>query len=307
MTTRRRFLTIMAGCMASAIPLSAARAEPVVWRGRALGAEAEIRLHGADRDRAKQAVLAARDTIRRMENLFSLYLPASALNRLNAGGSLRMPPEFARLMGIVDTIHGASDGLFDPTVQPLMVALARTEQELSLKERQSLAERIGWTKLRRNRTELSFSIPGMAMTLNGIAQGFATDRVSDVLNAHGFDPHLVHVGEYRAGSRSARIGIGGASGAVLDMLELRHSAVATSSPRGTRFQNGSGHIVQPGPGGSEPRWRSVTVHAETAAAADGLSTALALTTTPDLAEKTVAEGLATAIWFEDQDGRVIRL
>ena len=190
-TTRRRFLTIMAGCLASAPPLAAARAEPLVWRGRALGAEPEVRLFGTDRDQVKQALLAARDTILRMENLFSLYLPKSALNQLNASGSLTMPPEFARLMGIVDKVHEASSGLFDPTVQPMMVALARTGQSLSVADLQSLAERIGWNKVRRHRSELSFSVPGMALTLNGIAQGFATDRVSEVLNAHGFDPHLV--------------------------------------------------------------------------------------------------------------------
>jgi len=306
-TTRRRFLTIMAGCLASATPLAAARAEPVVWRGRALGAEAEIRLFGADRDRVKQALLAARDTILRMENLFSLYLPKSALNQLNASGSLTMPPEFARLMRIVDKVHEASSGLFDPTVQPMMVALARTGQSLSAADLQSLAERIGWNKVRRHRSELSFSVPGMALTLNGIAQGFATDRVSEVLNAHGFDPHLVHVGEYRAGSKSARIGISSASGALLDTLELHRSSVATSSPNGTRFQNGSGHIVLPGLGDREPRWRSVTVQSGTAAAADGVSTALALTTTTELAEKAISRGLATTIWFEDQDGRLIRV
>ncbi|WP_420335042.1 FAD:protein FMN transferase [Roseibium sp.] len=306
-TTRRRFLTIMAGCVASATALQSARAEAVIWRGRALGAEAEIRLFGADRDQAKQAVLAARDTIRRMEDLFSLYLPGSALNRLNAGGSLKMPPEFARLIGIVDRVHRASDGLFDPTVQPMMTALARSKDRLSPSERQSLAERIGWTRVLRDGADLSFSVPGMAMTLNGIAQGFATDRVSEVLNAHGFDPHLVHVGEYRAGSKPARIGIGSTGDGVLDTVDLRRSSVATSAPHGTRFQNGSGHIVRPGPGGSEPHWRSVTVQADTAAAADGLSTALALTSTTDLAQKTIAEGLAAAVWFEDRDGRLIRV
>lgn len=306
-TTRRRFLTIMAGCMASATPLAAARAEPVVWRGRALGAEAEIRLFAPDRDQAKQALLAARDTILRMENLFSLYVPASSLNRLNASGSLNVPPEFSRLMGIVDKVHQASGGLFDPTVQPMMVALARTGQSLSAADLQSLAERIGWNKVRRNDARMSFSVPGMALTLNGIAQGFATDRVSEVLNAHGFDPHLVHVGEYRAGSMPARIGIGSASGSVLDTLELHRSSVATSASGGTRFDNGSGHIVRPGPGGSEPRWRSVTVQAGTAAHADGLSTALALTATTELAENALAEGLASAVWFEDRNGRLIRL
>lgn len=306
-TTRRRFLTIMAGCAVSASALRPARAEPVIWRGRALGAQAEIRLFGADRDQAKQALLAARDTIQRMEKLFSLYIHDSALNKLNASGVLTLPPEFARLMDIVDKMHDLSGGLFDPTVQPLMVALARSPEGLKTVERHLIAEQIGWTKVQRHQSELSFSVPGMAMTLNGIAQGFATDRVSEVLNAHGFDPHLVHVGEYRAGSRPARIGIASASGDVLDTLQLRNSAVATSAPHGTRFQNGSGHIVLPGAGASDPRWRSVTVQAETAAAADGLSTALALTSTTDLAETAVSKGHATAIWFQDADGHLIRV
>lgn len=303
--TRRRFLTIMAGSMASAATLRSARAEAVTWRGRALGAEAEVRLFGTDQVQARQALAAARDTILRMEKLFSLYLAGSALNRLNAAGTLHMPPEFARLIGIVDAIHAVSGGLFDPTVQPVMAALARTPHKLSPAERQALAERIGWSKVRRHGSELSFSVPGMALTLNGIAQGFATDRVSEVLNAHGFDPHLVHVGEYRAGSSPAKIGIGSADGSLLDTLELRHASVATSSPRGTRFENGSGHIVLPGLGDRAPRWRSVTVQAGTAAAADGVSTALALTTTTDLAEKAIAEGRVQRVWFEDRDRRLV--
>ena len=305
--TRRRFLTILAGCAASAATVRPARAEAVTWRGRAHGAEAEITLFGANEAQAKQALLAARDTILRMENLFSLYLPASALNRLNASGRLNMPPEFARLIGIVDAVHEASAGLFDPTVQPMMVALARAKQALSPADRQALGERIGWNKVHRVRSEMSFSVPGMAMTLNGIAQGFATDRVSDVLNAHGLDPYLVHVGEYRAGSRPAQIGIGNADGSVLDTVELRRSSVATSAPGGTRFANGSGHIVLPGLGGSEARWRSVTVQAETAVHADGLSTALALTSSTDLADKAIANGTAKRVWFEDRDGRLIRV
>lgn len=305
--TRRRFLTILASGMASAAPLRSARAEPVTWRGRALGAEAEIRLFGTDQAQARQALAAARDTIQRMEKLFSLYLAGSALNRLNAAGTLHMPPEFARLIGIADAIHAASGGLFDPTVQPVMVALARTPDKLSPAERQALAERIGWAKVQRHRSELSFSVPGMALTLNGIAQGFATDRVSEVLNAHGFDPHLVHVGEYRAGSSPAQIGIGSAGGSLLDTLELHNASVATSSHGGTRFENGSGHIVLPGLGNHEPRWRSVTVQARTAASADGMSTALALTTNSGLAENAIAEGLVERVWFEDRDGRLVRL
>lgn len=303
---RRRFLTVMAGAGLCATAARSGVGDPVTWRGRALGAEAEIRLYGTDTAKAAQALAAARDTIARMEDLFSLYRRTSALNRLNASGALRMPPEFARLIGHVDRINRRTGGLFDPTVQPLMVAQARADHALKGPERRALAARIGWNRVRLQQGQISFSVPGMAMTLNGIAQGFATDRVSEVLRAHGFEPHLVHVGEFRAGMHHARIGIAGSTGSVLENIDLHDAAIATSAPFGTRFENGTGHIVRPDLKQVEPRWQSVTVRAATAAEADGLSTALALTTTTELAEECVDRGMVQAVWLEHRNGSLIR-
>ncbi|WP_305989079.1 FAD:protein FMN transferase [Roseibium sp. MMSF_3544] len=305
--SRRRFLTIMAGCVLSATAARAGGSEPVRWRGRALGAEADIQLFGTDRAKAAQALAAARDTILRMESLFSLYKANSALNRLNDSGFLSMAPEFARLMRRVDRINRQTDGLFDPSIQPLMVAEAEAGKGMSAEDRRSLAARIGWDKVQLQPAHISFSRPGMAMTLNGIAQGFATDRVSEVLRTHGFDSNLVHIGEFRAGTRNARIGVANASGAVVEAVDLKEAALATSAPFGTRFLNGQGHIVRPDLTQAALRWQSVTVKADTATAADGLSTALALTNTPALAERIVAEGVAQAIWLEEQDGTLVRI
>lgn len=304
---RRRFLTIMAGCALATTGSRPATAEPVVWRGRALGAEARIELFSSDSKEAARALTAARDTIHRMERHFSLYQAGSALNRLNSDGTLQMPPEFARLIGHVDRINRQTEGLFDPTIQPLMVAQARRPNGLTRKERAALGELVGWDKVRRQSSRLHYSIPGMAMTMNGIAQGFATDRTSEVLRAHGFDPYLVHIGEYRAGEQSARIGVAGKSGNILDSIDLKNAAVATSAPSGTRFSNGSGHIMHPDLTETEPRWQSVSVQAETATWADGLSTALALASSRELAEKCVVSGAAQAIWLEDGDGSLLRV
>ncbi|WP_299483664.1 FAD:protein FMN transferase [uncultured Roseibium sp.] len=305
--SRRRFLTVMAGCAPSASGARSASADGVAWHGRALGADAEIRLFGTDERQAQNALRAAQDTLARMERLFSLYQPTSALNRLNESGNLMMPPEFARLIGVADRIHRLSGGLFDPTVQPLMVAQARARHGLSETDLRSLAGLIGWSKVELKRSHLRFSVPGMAMTLNGIAQGFATDRVSEVLTAHGFDPYLVHVGEFRAGRRSSRIGIASTKGGILERIELENAALATSAPFGTLFENGSGHILRPDLSRAEPRWKSVTVMGRTAAEADGLSTALALTTSTDLAEKAVSEDFAQTVWLEDAGGELLRI
>ena len=64
--------------------------------------------------------------IRRLERIFSLYLPDSALSRLNRDAVLKAPPfELLECLSIAGTVHQTSGGRFDPTVQALWAAHAR--------------------------------------------------------------------------------------------------------------------------------------------------------------------------------------
>ncbi|MBO6755653.1 MAG: FAD:protein FMN transferase [Roseibium sp.] len=305
--SRRRFVQIIAGCaLAGPVP-AAGKSEPLKWRGRALGVRAEISVHTGNPVRARTALAAATDTIRRMERLFSLYEPASALLWLNQTGHLSMPPEFARLVGACDEIHEWTKGLFDPTVQPLMVALAAGAGDIDGDTAARLSDLVGWQKVLRDGPVLRFAKPGMALTFNGIAQGFATDRVTETLAAHGFDRCLVSIGEYRAGSDPARIGIAGQGDRLLDQVDLKNAALATSSPTGTAFRNGRGHIVRPDLALDRGVWRSVTVEAETATIADGISTALALAPDRRLADSLLKQQSVRRVWLENASGAFIRL
>ena len=58
---------------------------------------------------------------------------------------------------------------------------------------------------------------GVAMTLNGIAQGYITDHVKQILAEHGYKDTIVNMGEYNAGDGLARIGIAGSDGNVFDV------------------------------------------------------------------------------------------
>lgn len=290
--TRRRFLTI--ACAASLAQPATAETQ---WRGRALGAEATISLTGSGAD---QAVLAARDTIRRLERQFSLHDPASALSRLNGMGHLRMSPEFSALMGKVDEMHKLTGGLFDPTVQPLWAAHAEgTDPDYA-------RDLVGWQHVSIDGREIAFGRPGMAMTLNGIAQGFVTDRVRDVLSAHGYDDVLVNIGEYAIGDRDRRMGVAGLDGQIIAELKLRNEAVATSSPSALRFLDGASHILDPG--GAPPSvWETVSVAASTATEADSISTALALMPDLVMADRLQATGRVRQIVLKHRSGLVYRM
>ena len=64
---------------------------------------------------------------------------------------------------------------------------------------------MGRSGLRVSEERVALVRRGAAITLNGIAQGYATDRVVDVLRARGLSTTLVNMGEIRAiGARARR-------------------------------------------------------------------------------------------------------
>lgn len=258
---RRRFLAISA----AALVASPARAETVRWSGRALGAEAEITLRGP-RTGAERALASARAALIRAEALFSLYDPASALSRLNHDGALAAPPpEFSAMLRLVHNVHVATEGRFDPSVQPLWRALATGG------DADAARSLIGWSRVRIG--DPIRLAPGQALTLNGVAQGYATDMVSAALAAEGFTETLVNIGEFRAGDGDWRIGVVDPTAGIVRVAHLARGAVATSSPFAD-LVGGEGHII--GPHGEALHWSTVAVEADSAALADALSTALCL-------------------------------
>src|SRR5690606_10882163 len=57
---------------------------------------------------------------------------------------------------------------------------------------------VGFDGVGFNRDRIAFARSGMALTLNGIAQGFITDRIVELLRAGGVTSTLADVGEIRA-------------------------------------------------------------------------------------------------------------
>ena len=96
MPTRRRFLSIAASCAAFGampVPLALAAAplpQPTVWKGVAMGALASLTLVHPDRQHAQAMLERCVAEVERLEDVFSLYRPDSALSRLNRLGMTSM-------------------------------------------------------------------------------------------------------------------------------------------------------------------------------------------------------------------------
>lgn len=297
--SRRRFIGISAAATGlSLVPLGrparseATRSSLVTWRGHAMGAVASLQIHHGDRAAAERLIERAVAETRRLEGVFSLYREDSALATLNQRGVLVAPPkDLVDLLAECRRYFELSEGAFDPTVQALWTLyhhhFSRPDadpQGPSLAAIRAARSRVGFDRIVFGRDRIT--VPrGMALTLNGIAQGYVTDQIVDLLRAEGIDRSMVDMGESRVlGPRPDgtpwRVGIAdpkdpsSASG----QLAIVDQAVATSGGYGFQFdaEGRFNHIFEPQTGASAHRYQSVTVVMPTATAADALSTAFSL-------------------------------
>ncbi len=278
MTTRRRFLTILAG--AAMLPGLAGAA--VNWRGIALGAEARIILDHPDADLLIARAVAE---ISRLESLFSLHRD-SQLTRLNQTGILANPaPEMLELLSICAVLNARTAGAFDPSIQPLWALYARSFAAGITPGAGQIAKiQTGWQHLRFSPSQVSFAKPDMALTLNGIAQGFIADKIAALFRAQGVQNVLVNTGEIMA-LGTAPNGLAWPVNIINGPeLPLSNAAIATSAPLGTTFdaKGAIGHILDPRTGQPGAQWAQVSVTATSAALADGLSTAFCLMSTAEI-------------------------
>lgn len=278
MITRRRMISILAGAAALPVLGTVANASVVNWRGVALGANANIVL---DHPNADALLDSALQEIARLEKVFSLYQDGSQISVLNREGVLRAPAvEMLDLLNISARIFGETEGAFDPTVQPLWALYAQKYVAGANPSKAEIADarsRVGFQNITVSPEMVSFSKPGMALTFNGIAQGYIADKVAQLLRREGVTDVLVNTGEINA------IGIapdGGAWPITLadQQRQLSNAAIATSAPNGTFFdqQGIVGHILDPRTGLPGGNWQTISVIDKSAARADGLSTAFCL-------------------------------
>ena len=209
------------------------------WQGIAFGADVSLTIIG-DKARSKATLIAVQAEIERLENIFSLYRPKSEISQLNAQidklRSSSLSRDMAYVLDLAEAVKTQSFGQFEPMLGGIWQAKANGAPAPT------------------------------SLTLNGIAQGFASDRIAMLLQDFGFTKTLVNMGEFVAGEGKWRLNASGIT------RKISQSAAATSRANALTFQDGSSHIISPS--GRNPLWSEVTVFADNGALADAWSTAM---------------------------------
>ena len=327
--SRRRAIVIIAAAAGSAaLPAVGAQAtgRPYRWSGRVLGTEASITLYHSEAREVAAIVARCTEEIDRLESAFSLFRADSELSRLNRDGRLDAPSlDFVRLLARSLDFARISDGAFDVSVQPLWCVYAdhfARDRHAGAPDEGILAaarDLVDYRQIELAPERVTLRRRGMALTFNGIAQGYIVDRVADLLVDAGLANVLLDLGEMRAlgprGDGTAwRVGLKDpqAPQLVAGSVALGERALATSGAYGLRFDVSGRyhHLLDPTTGRSAHHVLAVSVLASRAVTADALSTSLSVSA-PEawkgLLARSAAAGDAATALLTLPDGTVHRL
>lgn len=257
------------------------------WRQTAmlgLGTTLSLRAGHADPVEAERALDAAVAAIRRVEAAMSLYGPDSELVRLNRQGFLDDPSaDLLAVLRTAQTVSRRSGGQFDVSVQPLWALYAQAQRDGRLPtatEIRAAKSSVGWRHIAVSEQRIQLQRPGMAITCNGIAQGYAADAAREALRQHGVADALINAGEFapmghndRSGAWTLGIENPRDEQRLVAALRSDGRAVATSADNRSAFSADRlhHHILNPATGDSPPALSSVTVLAPSAMLADALT------------------------------------
>jgi thiamine biosynthesis lipoprotein len=258
----------------------------------AMGAVFEIATCGTNPSQASQAIDYAFREIDRLEQVMSIYKPASELSCLNRTAHVEAQTVSQDLYQVIQEslrYSELSEGAFDVTVGPLAVrwkAVGRGEPAPDPAEGKKLRSDVGYRQVELIPPHrIRFHSSRVALDLGAIGKGYAVDRAAAVLRSYGIECALLNSG----GSTFYAIGHPpGQSGWMVHLCDpsaqidphvlLNGNSVSTSqqtSPSSLGLPS-FGHIINAVAGEPFESAMAVSVVADSATASDALSTALLL-------------------------------
>ncbi len=289
--------------MQSAQAATVAASEKLIWRERNMigfGTTLWIKAGHENADQLEIALNAAVNAIRNVERQMSLFDPDSALSRLNARGVLQQPdPDLTVVLNLAKQVSMRSGGAFDISMQPLWKVWSRATEESRLpnqRELQQAKRLVNWRAVESSASIVRLNLSGMSLSLNGIAQGYASDKARAALVSYGIQHAVIDAGETSLlghapndqpwsfsiehaalgdlkKSESAQGHQQDSIKSSMPMIVADGRAMATSSDAHTVFSadHKHHHILNPHSGDSPLYWSTVTVLAPSCVMADALT------------------------------------
>jgi len=257
-----------------------------------MGSSLQVTVWTADDPAATTAIDTVFAEFDRLDHLMSVWKEGSDVLRLNAAAGrepVQVSPETLDVLTVARQVSEWTGGKFDVTFGALSgLWKFDQDQDDSIPPRSAVTARLSdvdYTALEIDsaRGTAFLRRPGMRAHLGGIGKGYAIDRGAAILRARGFNDFMIQSGgdlyvSGRRGDRAWRLGIRDPRGPAdrsFAALDLTNRTFSTSGDYerffirdGQRYH----HILDPDLGEPARGCRSVTIVADKAVIADGLST-----------------------------------
>ncbi len=239
-----------------------------------------------------EIIIDAEQEIRRLENLLSVTMESSDISKLNAAAGkkeVEVHDDVLELLQLGKDLGEKTGGLFDIAISPVVKAWGFTEEVKQVPAQETLDMLLPLTDpadVLLNEKTAYLQKEGMAVDLGGIAKGYTTDKVAQLMREKGVESGFFSLGGnlYFIGTKpngeqwDATVANPLNADDYVGILTAKDQAVVTSGGYQRFFEeNGKKyhHIIDPATGyPAESGLLQVTIISDSGTEADVLSTAL---------------------------------
>ena len=150
--------------------------------------------YGPNRDRALEEAVAE---IQRLDGLLSIGSDDSDISRLNREKSAVLSPDAASLLESALDLARDTQGVFDPTVYPLVKLWGFYDKDYHVPSRQELSQalaKVNYREVSLGEDGQASLGPGQQIDLGGIGKGYTSQRVTELLRQAGVTSAMVSLG-----------------------------------------------------------------------------------------------------------------
>lgn len=237
---------------------------------------------------SEEAVSKAVQEINRLDAMFSVGNTDSDVTKLNENGSGEVSEETAFIINRAMQVSKETKGAFDITIYPVMELWGFTTKNYRVPDSSEISEvlkRVSYTNVAIDGKQMTLS-EGASIDLGGIAKGYTSSRVIQIMKDCGIEHAIVNLGGNvqvlgtKTDGSDWRIAIQNpdSESSYLGVLSTADKAVITSGGYERYFEQDGQvyhHIINPETGyPSDSDLTSVTIVCSDGTTADALSTAL---------------------------------
>lgn len=190
------FAIILAGCGGSPAPAEEdSEQEPKSVELFAMDTYMTLTAYG---DNADKALSESEKEIKRIDAMLSTGSSDSEISKLNKKKELEVSEETFSLIKRAKEIGEDTGRVFDISVYPVMQAWGFTDKNYRVPEKdelEGLLKRVDVSKVVLDEKKHTVSLDdGMAIDLGGIAKGYTSDRIIEIMKENGVEHALINLG-----------------------------------------------------------------------------------------------------------------